>query len=152
MYSEEFIERFWSRVDKKPDSCWLWMGTVQRYGVMKYHKKMYYAHRVSLELHLRRPIVDGMMVAHTPIICHNRLCVNPAHLREATPQENVLDKHLDGTMLFGKDNNKPRSFTQEQIRAIRADTRSQQAIADEYGITQTPVSQIKAKKIYAWVD
>lgn len=151
MYSEEFIKRFWEKVDKTPDGCWLWTSTTNRYGVIKYQKKMYYAHRVSLELYLNRPITDGLYVAHQPIICHNRLCVNPAHLREATAQENVLDKHIDGTMLIGKANMKPKTFTEDEIRAIRADTRPQREIADDYGITQSPISQIKLKKIYAWV-
>ena len=37
----------------------------------------------------------GLDVAHGP--CHNRLCVNPLHLRWATRRENAADRRRDGT-------------------------------------------------------
>lgn len=32
-----------------------------------------------------------------PVICHNRGCVNPRHLRWGTRQDNIADRILDGT-------------------------------------------------------
>jgi hypothetical protein len=152
-YDEEFIKRFWAKVEKT-DGCWLWTArcSTKGYGQIKYKNKNLHAHRVSLELALNRPIRDGFVVAHLPVICHNRACVNPAHLREATQSENTLDMRLDGTMFIGKDNKKPRQFTEDQIRAIRADDRVQRVIAEEYGCCKQNIWHIKNKKNYAWVS
>ena len=152
-YNEEFLERFWSNV-VKTDNCWLWTAVCgsKGYGQIGYKNKILSAHRVSLELALERPIREGLLVAHLPVICHNRVCVNPAHLREATPRENSLDRRLDGTMVTGKDHKASRKFTEEQIRAIRIDDRLQRIIAEDYGCCQAIISDIKSKKNYAWIS
>lgn len=47
-------------------------------------------HRYSYEL-TNGPIREGMVIDH---ICRERRCVNPRHLREVTPQQNM--EHQDG--------------------------------------------------------
>lgn len=42
----------------------------------------------------------------------------------------------------------PRKLTPDQVRAIRADARSQQTIADELGVSQVLISLIKRGKLY----
>lgn len=78
-----FEERFWSKVEKT-DGCWNWVAgrLATGYGSFDGNLK---SHRVSYEM-ANGPIPDGMMIDH---ICHNRLCVNPGHLRLATAKENV---------------------------------------------------------------
>lgn len=92
-------ERFMSKVDIT-ETCWLWTGatTLLGYGKMRLNGKLQLAHRIMLAEKLGRPIADGMVAAHAPIICHNRSCINPEHLREATLSENQKDRALDGTM------------------------------------------------------
>lgn len=153
MYSEEFQERFWKKVDKT-DSCWIWTGTIDckdGYGKCTYNRKSLRVHRISLELHLGRSILNELVVAHSPIICHNRLCVNPGHLREATILENSHDRYIDNTFLTGKSHPKPKRFNEEEIKLIRNDMRLGRIIADELGISESFVSMIKSKKKYAWV-
>ena len=155
MYSEEFQERFWKKVDKT-DSCWIWTGNKQSegYGRTRINsdsngpKKL--AHRISLEIHLGRLIPQNIMVAHTPEVCHNRLCVNPAHLREATALENSFDRFIDDTTPKGTEC-KQTKLTITQVLAIREDIRVQRVIAEEYNITQSLVSSIKHRKCWAWV-
>lgn len=86
------IERFWSYVDQSGD-CWLWTGArcgrANLYGsfsspVGTSAHRFAYAHFVG-------PIPAGMQVDHRAT-CPKH-CVNPAHLRLATPkqdQENRL--------------------------------------------------------------
>jgi hypothetical protein len=155
-YDERFLKRFWDKVEKT-DGCWLWTASKTRgYGVIgigtRQDNKKMLAHRVSLEIHLGRPILDGMDVSHAPIICHNRACVNPQHLREATRIENSMDRHLDGTILTGKDNYMcRRRFTEEQVKLIRLDDRVNRIIGEEYGVSGQTIGDIKHKRMYAWV-
>ena len=134
--------RFMSFVDIT-DTCWIWTGVRNkyRYGVFHLNSKQRLAHRVILAEKLGRPVIPGLCAAHTPLICHNRSCVNPEHLRECTLSNNQLDRHIDGTMTT--------SLTEEDIHKIRADPRSQRDIAAEYGISQKAVSLIINRKIWS---
>lgn len=78
-------ERFWAKVEKT-DTCWNWTAsTVAGYGQLKIDGRPIRAHRISYEL-MVGPIPAGMFVDHR---CHQRACVNPEHLRLATPKQNV---------------------------------------------------------------
>lgn len=82
------LERFWAKVHKA-ETCWVWQGaTTDGYGRAWIGQKLLRAHRVSFEL-AHGPIPDGMFLDH---ICYNRSCVNPDHLRLATPKQNVENR------------------------------------------------------------
>lgn len=92
------IERFWAKVDRGggEHACWPWLGAKRDgYGTMKLNGKTVLAHRVSFLVATGSLPEDGRIVAHLPIVCHNRACQNPNHLRSATPSENEMDKRLD---------------------------------------------------------
>lgn len=136
---------------EKTDTCWLWTGNKYKdgYGQFTINKKKYRAHRLALEYHLQRPITENMVVAHTPIICHNRACVNPAHLRECTQFENCQDRKLDGTnnVIVGSKRHNAK-LTEEQVIAIRADERQHKDIAADYGVSKGNICQIKLKNLW----
>ena len=75
-------ERYWSKVEKT-QSCWNWKAAIDvgGYGIFGQRK----AHRVSYEW-ANGAVDSGTDIDH---ICHNRRCVNPAHLRQATRKQNV---------------------------------------------------------------
>lgn len=110
------------------------------------------SHRLAFQMTHNREIKPGFVIAHQPKVCHNVLCCNPAHLRETTQAENMRDKYEDGTMPMGKSHPVARRFTEDQIRAIRADTRLLREIAMEYGCDYRNVSHIKRRTKYAWVE
>ena len=82
-------ERFWPKVDKTGD-CWLWTGSItpNGYGQFSVNGRPAYAHRWAYAHHFG-PIPKGMVIDHT---CHNRGCVNPAHLRAATHKQNMENR------------------------------------------------------------
>jgi len=84
-------ERFWSHVEKT-EGCWNWTANKNSfgYGTMRHDSKLKKAHRISYEL-ANGPIPDGLHIDH---ICRTRHCVKPAHLRLATPKQNL--ENLDG--------------------------------------------------------
>lgn len=129
--------RFFSRVTITP-GCWVWQGrpTKAGYGLMQNQ----YAHRISYRLHHGEP--GDLCVLHR---CDNRLCVNPDHLFLGTRTDNMEDKVAKGRQLKGEQAPQAK-LTEEQVFAIRRDTRTQRVIAADYGIVQSHVSLIKSGK------
>lgn len=80
---------FESKIQKGKE-CWTWKGCVYKstgYGVLQHKRLRYYAHRLSYSYYVAKP-TKGMFIDH---ICRNRMCVNPAHLREVTPRINSIE-------------------------------------------------------------
>ena len=147
--SEDDLMRFTSKIEYT-DTCWLWTGTCNGggYGLFHANKTTYCTHRLALEVHLGRPLLPGMVASHAPhSVCGHRNCVNPAHLREATYQENAADKKVDDTAQFGV-RHPMAKLTENQIYVIYNDTRTYDTIAAEHGISRQHVYRIKAGKLW----
>lgn len=72
-------ERFWAKVNKT-ETCWVWTGAKYNgYGVCRVSGAARLAHRVSYKW-AKGGIPEGEQLDH---MCHNRACVNPAHVRFA---------------------------------------------------------------------
>ena len=91
---QPLADRFWEKVEKGPD-CWLWTAATagRGYGYIcttqsqGNERRMGYAHRIAYELCVG-PIPEGRMVLHSCDVPH---CVNPAHLKTGTHQDNMDD-------------------------------------------------------------
>jgi len=84
--STDFNARFWAKVDCSggDDSCWPWTaGKTRGYGMFKVGGRMKQASRLSYEL-LVGPLSNTSVIFH---ICHNRECVNPAHMSPMNRRE-----------------------------------------------------------------
>jgi hypothetical protein len=87
------VERFWKRVTKMSDGCWLFSGADNGKGYVRFWANgAIYAHQFSYQLH-HGPIPPGMLVLHR---CDVRNCVRPEHLFVGTYQDNYDDMIAKG--------------------------------------------------------
>jgi hypothetical protein len=150
--------RFWSKVDISggPDACWPWKGGMDKgYGRFKVRGRKMLAHRYSLELHLGRPIQDGLLACHR---CNYGACVNPAHLYEGTQRDNMQDAIGAGTFQVYRGGSQPGEkaphTTLLEHEALDIYQRAcagenYRSIASEYGISRDTVKDIKNGRSWA---
>lgn len=136
--------RFWSRVNVgSAGTCWPWQGRTNENGYGMHGDLK--AHRVAYT-HFHGEIPEGAVVMHR---CDNPACVNPAHLRAGTQAENVQDCIQKGRRAVMRGHLHPRArFTPEQIRAIRTSEKSGKVLAEEYGTSNSVISQIRTYTTY----
>lgn len=84
------FDRFWAKVrSSSPDECWEWTGgTFDGYGRFSSSGVRHPAH-VYAWLLAGRSRQSEKVLDH---ICHNRKCVNVAHLREVTRGQNSTNR------------------------------------------------------------
>lgn len=138
-------ERFWSKVASiGSDGCWPWIGQLDRngYGTIRVAGQMRTAPRVAWELATERTIPSGFAVLHR---CDNPPCCNPAHLFLGTQADNMADMAAKGRSRRGSRSTAAR-LSAEDVSTIRrryanGDV-SQDQLAQEFGVSQTNISQI----------
>lgn len=137
-----------SALHSETDSCIVWPYSLANgYPQITIEKRSCGAHIIVLERTVgSRP--KGKEAAHS---CGVSGCINPRHLRWATPVENAADRRIHGTENLGTRNHFAK-ITEIEVLAIRSDPRFQSVIADEYNITQAHVSEIKARKKWGWLE
>ncbi len=82
------------RIEMVPESgCWVWMGRANDRGYARLSAGQYrhkYAHTAFWET-ANGPVPKGMVLDHT---CRVKTCVNPSHVRAATPRQNALENSI----------------------------------------------------------
>lgn len=82
---------------------------------------------------------------HAAHNCGNKWCVNPAHVRWATPVENNADKVKHDTAQRGERHPNAR-LRKEDVVEIRASTKPDATLARKFAVTVQCVNQIRAGK------
>lgn len=133
-----------------PADCWLWplAKTKRGYGLLRHNKRAYYTHRVAY-LAFKGPVPADLDVCHT---CDNPACCNPDHLWLGTAADNAKDMMNKGrgrqTCLRGEAS--PRAILSEEralaILKLALSGMNQQAIARQFGVSQSCVMLIKTRR------
>lgn len=142
---KQFIEVV---VSSSTDECILWpYGRMNGYGHLRHDGRSVLAHRLVCHLVHGEPETSNLEAAHG---CGVPLCVNPRHLRWATPAENNADKKLHGTHLEGV--RAPRArFSEEEVLSIRSRHRNGESLSSigrSFGIGATHVRRIVKGETY----
>lgn len=150
------IERFMKHV-RKEDQCWIWTGNKHDYGYgifRVYDNNLKpipeFAHRVSLKI-FKGIELGNLHACHK---CDNPSCVNPEHLFAGTHKDNMTDMAKknrgikEAPWVHGEKH--PNSkLTADQVIAIKKDTRKPNAIAVDYGVSDTLIRNILQGKTWA---
>lgn len=128
------------------NGCIVWQltPTGAGYGQIWRDGRYVMVHRAALEQKLGRPIKKGLQACHS---CHNRLCINPDHLREDTPKANIMDRVTSGRGAFGERVGGSR-LKEAQVRSILDDPRSERALARLYSVSPNVIGEIKRGNIW----
>lgn len=131
------------------NGCWLWTGGIESngYGRTCHEGKVWWAHRLSYAHH-KGPIPAGAVICHT---CDVRHCVNPDHLFAGTIADNQRDMKLKGRASRGERSSSAK-LTEAAVRQIRTDNRPGWKLAAIYGVSQTTISEVRSRKVWAHVS
>jgi len=157
------IERVLDKIVAIPFSgCWIFMGATNDfgYGVVGAGGRGVSndrAHRITYK-HFKGEIPNGMFVCHS---CDVPSCCNPEHLFLGTPKDNVDD------MVKKKRNSKPprnphivgsvhslAKLNESQVvemRRLYACGKTQQSLAEIYGVARQTISKVVNNKRFAHV-
>ena len=152
------IERFATKHMPEPNSgCWLWTAVCDKDGYGKFSEMtwrqaggrnlMHTAHRFAWK-HYRGAIPAGLSVLHK---CDVPSCVNPDHLFLGTTADNMADKISKERQVRGETCGKSK-LTDAAVRAIRADTRSDEDIAADHRVTALTIRDVKRRKTWRHIE
>lgn len=143
--------RFWAKVDKT-GACWVWRAGVSSSGYGAFHvgDRTLAAHRVAYQIHTGVSRPPSTLVLHQ---CDNPLCVNPAHLREGTHQDNARDKVSQGRQARGARNGRAKVGVTDvlSIRRRHVLGESISRLSREYAISRRTVRMILTRETWTHI-
>lgn len=143
------IPLFLKQAEAHAGGCLMWPFAIDSVGYGAFTRGGVF-HRAHVEICTRvngpRPTAQH----HASHRCGERACCAPAHLRWALPEVNASDRYAHGTMFEGADTPCAK-LTPVEVLAIRKDRRTQQVIADEYGVSQSTISCVKREVRWRWL-
>lgn len=149
---EEAFKWFMSSDPPPTDECWDWPASTYRGGYGHFgmfldgKMTMSRAHQISHRIF--NP--DDPVTEEKPYVLHScdrPICVQPAHLRAGTEQENHDDAVARERVARGS--RLPQTkLTEDQVLAIRHDIGTHQVVADRFGVSRELIGQIRRGKIW----
>lgn len=153
-FSESFASRFWKYVTIT-DSCWIWNGSMRRYGygVLRMGGRGFGFVSAHVASWMMR---NGPIPKETPWVLHdcpvrdNPSCVNPGHLWLGTPDDNSKDLVAKHNTCRGERQGS-RKLTWESVGQIRSrwPSESTYQLARCFGVSQGVIFSVV--KFKSWV-
>lgn len=157
-YRRILMDRFNEKIKapSDPNSCILWQGsrTDGDYGHFRVRLEpgrnvLVLAHWLSF-LIFNGDIPEGAFILHS---CHNRLCLNPDHLRAGTHQENMDEMVSAGRQNKARGSRAGRAkLTEDQVAEILETEGSHAGLARAYGVSASTIRQIRTGNIWKHVE
>jgi hypothetical protein len=129
---------------------WPFSRTASGYGQFKVRRRSTLASREMCRAAHGNPPSPDYQAAHS---CGNGHmgCVNPKHLRWATPKDNTAERFEHGTVPLGEKHPNAK-LTAADVTQIREASGTQVEIAERFGIARQTVGKIKRGFAWAWLD
>lgn len=134
-------------------TCWIWPYRKRKgYGVLTVARVTVKAHRLAYAIDHGVPLRhDGCHTCDTPA------CFNPDHIFDGTHAQNVADAKRKGRLALPPRSRPGRRvahkrLSAEAVRSIRADERTNAAVAADYGVSPTLISNVRNGKAWGWVE
>lgn len=156
---DNWIERFWSRIDRSAgwDACWPWTAALSKagYGQIRINGVTLYSHRLAFELY-GGAILKNQVVCHR---CDSPSCCNPLHLFVGTQGDNMKDcsskGRARGKVFHGEDH--PQSvLTESRVREARQKYSTGdwtvRGLAREYDVNSGTMSLVLSRKTWGHVQ
>lgn len=131
--------------------CILWPYGLQKNGygsAIRYGSVSNGPHRIMCILAHGDPPNQQYQAAHA---CHNSACVNPNHLRWATPLENTQDRVLANRCAKGERQHLAR-ITASQVLEIRNCSGRTLELARRFGVHRTTIQRARKKSTWGHID
>ena len=118
------------------DGHWLWTASTNQdgYGRLTVHGQAWRAHRYAWML-FAGPIPDGGVIRHDAGCPRN--CCNPCHLTIGTQAQNIMDQIV-------ADGHYNAKLTEDEVRAIRASSKTNRELAAAFGVSDTLISRVRS--------
>lgn len=171
--SESDIARFFSKIDKRLDDCWIWTASKgsNGYGVFSYQCCKENRRR-SVNAHRLAYLIEHGVQPGSLFVCHQcdvRLCVNPDHLFLGTHSDNMLDASRKGRLPLNapvscrfqkghtlrltvfEPGSKHRSskLTEEQVLAIMKSTQTSPVLALRFGVQKSTIRCVRTGRSWS---
>lgn len=146
---QEFVD---GAVASITDDCIEWpFAKSAGYARMVIEGKSLRVSRLVLERTVGEAPSEVHVAAHKPRVCHNPACINPRHLRWATPSENEADKLLDGTRARGERSGNSKLTEQQVIIAYKSPASMRQQLAERFGVSKDAIKHVQIGKTWRHV-
>lgn len=135
--------------EPRESGCREWTSATDEdgYGLLWWNGRKHGAHRLAWENHHKKSAA-GRLICHT---CDNPGCINPLHLFDGTPKQNSADMVAKQRQARGERHGGAR-LSENDVRNIRTDQRSQRAIAAAFDVAQTTIGLVKHRKSWKHVE